>query len=386
MHINQIDLRKIKSTLIVLYCGRSGSYLFSNLMDSHPEVLSCPPDALENIIENVIKILFSYQQNPSLFTPDKLVDQLISDCPNLFIENNKKKPKSCLVAKLSRGITKEIFREKATALLMSHINRHGFPVLCSDIFSLIHWAYALSLGRDMNTKQPIICWQRHNVVTVKKAPIYASNVINPIFITTVRRFEDALDSHLVVMGEYFNTQRELCEVIFSQLVYNLCKRELNTQQYAVKFEDMHKNTEKVMSAICKILGINYDPILLDTTLDGEQYYFEKSPGNFVTGVNKKLKKKMSFDLLNEADILLLNLLLKRDYMFYNYELSSLSQLGTSINQNFKDTGETIMDIFEKTNLLNGSYLLESTLHKESTVYLPKIISNQIFKKDLEILN
>ena len=73
-------------------------------------------------------------------------------------------------------------------------------------------------------------------------------------------------------------------------------------------------------------------------------------------------------------------------MFYNYELSSLSQLGTSINQNFKDTGETIMDIFEKTNLLNGSYLLESTLHKESTVYLPKIISNQIFKKDLEILN
>ena len=149
---------------------------------------------------------------------------------------------------------------------------------------------------------------------------------------------------------------------------------------------MHKNTEKVMSAICKTLGINYDPILLDTTLDGKQYYFEKSPGNFVTGVNKKLKKKMSFDLLNEADILLLNLLLKRDYMFYNYELSSLSQLGTSINQNFKDTGETIMDIFEKTNLLNDSYLLESTFHKESTVYLPKIISNQILKKDLEILN
>ena len=385
MRIDQIDLRKIKSTLIVLYCGRSGSYLFSNLMDSHPEVLSCPPDSLENIIERVIRTLHSYQKDPTLFTPDKLINQLILDCPNLFIETSKKNLNGDIVEKLSTGVPQEIFREKATSLLTSHINRYGFPIISSDIFSLVHWGYALALGREMNTEQPVICWQRHNIVTADKGPVYASNVINPIFITAVRRFEDALDSHLLVMKEYFDDQRELCETMFSQFVFTLCQKEISVPQYAIKFEDMHRNTEKLMSAVCKTLNINYHPILLDTTLDGEPYYFEKSPGKFVSGVNQKLQKKLMFDLLNESDLLLLNLLLKRDYIYYDYELSRLSQLGIP-NHNIEDTGETIMDIFETTNLLNNSYLLESLSNKDSVVYLPKVLTQQIIKKDLEIIN
>ena len=385
MRIDQIDLRKIRSTLIVLYCGRSGSYLFSNLMDYHPEVLSCPPNALENIIEHLIKTLFSYQKDPTLYTPDKLIDQLISDCPNLFIKINKKKMSEDLVHGPATGVSREIFREKAISLLMLHINKHGFPVLCSDLFSLIHWAYALSLGREITTKQPIICWQRHNVVTVEKAPIYASNVINPLFVTAVRRFEDALDSHLSVMKSHFDYKQELCESIFAQFAFTLCQKDIPSPQYAIKFEDMHRNTEKLMSAVCKILAINFDPILLETTLDGTPYYFEKSPGNFVTGVNKNHKKKVAFDLLNESDLLLLNLLLQRDYIFYDYELSSLSRLGISLNKNLEDTGETIMDIFETTNLLNKSYLLESVCQKESVTYLPNLIAQQLIKKDLKLI-
>ena len=386
MEIDQIDLKKIKSTLIVLYCGRSGSYLFSNLMDSHPEVLSCPPDSLEHVIERVIKILYSYKEEPGIFTPSKLIDRLISECPNLFIETSKKNLDGDIVKKLSTGVPKEIFREKATALLTSHLNRYGFPISVADIFSLIHWGYALSLGREMNTEQPVICWQRHNVVTKEKAPIYGSNVINPIFITAVRRIEDALDSHLSVMKQEFEDKQELCETVLAQFIFNLSQKEIAVPQYAVKFEDMHRNTEKLMSAVCKTLNINYDPILLETTLDGKPYYFEKSPGNFVTGVNKKLHKKRSFDLLNESDLLLLNLLLQRDYNFYNYELSSLSQLGISLKNNVDDNGETIMDIFETTDLLNNSYLLETISYRDSVTYLPNIITQQLIKKDLILIN
>ena len=59
MKVEDVDLRRIKSTLIINYCGRSGSYLLSNLMDGHSEILSCPPHSLNKVIENIKLSSFS---------------------------------------------------------------------------------------------------------------------------------------------------------------------------------------------------------------------------------------------------------------------------------------------------------------------------------------
>ena len=102
-------------------------------------------------------------------------------------------------------------------------------------------------------------------------------------------------------------------------------------------------------------------------------------------LNPKLISQEYYKMMQEEFLIIKKFISSNDNFFLGIG-SGIGGLELLINQNFKDTGETIMDIFEKTNLLNDSYLLESTFHKESTVYLPKIISNQILKKDLEILN
>ena len=65
-----------------LSCEESKS-LFSNLMDTHSEILSCPPDSLQWIVENIHSKSFLEIRGKGLIHKS-LINWIISNCPFLF--------------------------------------------------------------------------------------------------------------------------------------------------------------------------------------------------------------------------------------------------------------------------------------------------------------
>lgn len=392
--IQDVDLRNIKSTLVVMYCGRSGSFLFSNLMDHHPEVLSCPPGSLSHTISHIARIFTNLMKNPNTFSPEFLIEELILDHPNLFLETNRNNYIGNTEEKKYSGVPRELFRAISKKLLEQHLMKTHGPLIINDIFSLIHWAYALSAGRKIRTAAPTICWQRHALILNNSVEFFDRCLSNPIYITAIRRFEDALDSHLSRMsieldvnGEPLNNNKhDYCATYVSQFMFNLLRKPSSNRHYAIKFEDMHMHTYEIMNSVCEVLDINYDPILLETTLDGEQYHFEKVPGQFTTGVNLDLQKKSVFDFLNDSDVLLLNLILRRSYIDYGYEFSDqfVNKLGLDPNENISSA--TIMHFVNQKSLFNSSYMIDTLLNIEGYAYLPKILEMFDKHKPIELIN
>ena len=356
--VEEVDLRRIKSTLVIMYCGRSGSYLLSNLMDGHSEILSCPPHSMAKVIENITDILLSAKKKSQFVTPDDLIEGIVKHQPFLFKETDhtvlEKEPNSGGTQNSEMGVNKSKFCSIAKKLLISHFKKYNEEARTSDIFSLIHWAYALALGHKISTNTPTICWQRHGIVLPQFLNFIAGSITNPIFIHTIRRFEDALDSHMEEMAPEFESREEMGQVLINQFAYNLARKDIDIPQLAIKFEDMHINTEVLMRKFCQRLEIGFETILLETTLDKHVYFFDKN-GETKTGVNKHLKRKMKFDNLSVHDLIFLNLLLCKHYNYYGYEFHPATVAFVECDSHFLSNEELIH--FLKGIIISGkSYL------------------------------
>ena len=325
--LTKVDLRRIRSTLIVTHNGRSGAHLFSNLMDNHSEVLSCPPDSLQWIVEDIHSESLISCVDSGKLTCEVLVDWIVSHCPLLFNTSSKKNSAEGTIMRtdlsgfrVERGMLVNVdeFREIAVRLIRSHMKHYSQELKSSDIFSLIHWAYAMARGRELSTDNPVICWQRHNFILPESLDSVLKTTINPILITTVRRFEDSLDSFFSWLEPHYEQKVEMFRVVFGCFVFNLNKRLTGFPEWAIRFEDMHLHTEKLMKNICFKLGISFEPTLLKTTLDGLPCIWSVR-GRLITGTNNNLKKSGNFKILNDADIIFLNLLLARFYRYFDYD-------------------------------------------------------------------
>ena len=324
--VASIDLRRIKSTLVVTHNARSGAHLFSNLLDNHSEIMSCPPDSLPWIIEKIDTKCFKSIIKVDKVVPQELVSWIITHCPLLFkTVNNETTNKSMPVREdlsgfrvtVSMLVTTDTFRLIAESLIAAHMKKYNNEIKAIDILSLIHWTYALARGRVISTDTPIICWQRHNFIPNKALANIISNTINPIFVTTIRQFEDALDSFLSWLRPQYKTKTQMFRVCVISFACNLNKRQTSAPQWAVKFEDMHTNTDTLMKNICEKLNIEFEPTLLETTLDGEPCIWNVR-SKLITGTNKKLRRRDKFTILNNADIIFINLLFASRYKHFGY--------------------------------------------------------------------
>ena len=69
----------------IQFCGRSGSYLLSNLLDSHPNLLSCPPHSLHNAFDKIhSQIAMSAQKGSKGFVVKNFVSDICKTFPMLF--------------------------------------------------------------------------------------------------------------------------------------------------------------------------------------------------------------------------------------------------------------------------------------------------------------
>ena len=394
--LKDIDLRKIKSTLVITHNGRSGSHLLSNLLDNHSEVLSCPQDSLQWVMEK-IDASFSdgVVQNIETY-PKELVDWIITNFPLLFksiIQDNKvpileRLDISGLQIFSSMLVEVELFREIAEKLLVSHLERYENHISGFDILPLIHWAYALARGRRITTYTPIISWPRHNFITNYALDAIETHIISPIFLTTIRQPEDALDSILTWLKLHFKTKKVMFREIISSFAYNYNKRQTVFPQWAIRFEDIHRNTEGLMKNLCARLYIHFEPTLLETTVDGEQSVWQVR-GQSVTGTNKNLVKKDTFATLTLADVVFLNLLFTRYYGHFGYEMNARTIQFINFNPAMlkKDSAIMFLSAIQDSK---HSYLANLTFDspKDDLLNLRTLLGNtwNLAKEPLELIS
>lgn len=191
---------------------------------------------------------------PETFVLSEFVDWIIHYHPGLFNEYDPIGSRNLgqqAADKMKAGVDKTKFRQVAIELITCHNRGYRGHLNTVDVFSLVHWSYALAKGRTMETLSPIICWQRHTTLYHGNITQVALNTTNPIFITAVRRFEDSLDSHFTEMKSEFKTEKSMIEVLTSHFSASLTKKPVKAGQFAIKFEDMHLNTEELLQNVCE---------------------------------------------------------------------------------------------------------------------------------------
>ena len=136
-----IDFQKIKKIVCVTYCGRSGSYLLSNLLDGHSNLLSCPPHSLHYTPFKIHNLLRDLSKNQKL-TIENIATEVSNSHPFLFrcAEHHLmlgEAYKSRLV-----GVDKKQFCANLVRLLKHHNEQYN-QITVRDIFIAMHWSYCL---------------------------------------------------------------------------------------------------------------------------------------------------------------------------------------------------------------------------------------------------
>jgi hypothetical protein len=310
------DPTLIKSNILAFFYGRSGSFLLSSLLDNHPQVLSTPPTGLLSFYQNFFEWLM---QNSSQVSEHTLMDFLIKNCPNLFCKDNRYPE---LGSENSAGYGaniddfKDAFQKGIRSLIQ--IGKADFHGLCC----LIQVAYAYATNRRINTTTPIAIWQNHLPLPFDQQLLISQTLPNCKFLYSVRLGEKSFDSHI------HHSQKEVGyhpdEIYRNRMCYHFLQDDavhpsMLERSIAVRFEDVHADTENIMRTLAKWLEINWDNCLLDSTVDGKPFAFI-SHGKSKEGTNPAVAKDRTTKRLFWLDKLKVRYLLERNYLAWEYPL------------------------------------------------------------------
>ena len=338
----EIDLDAINKVVGICYAGRSGSYLLSNLLDGHSELLSCPPHALHNSPFLIYQIIEKVKSE-NIQSVEKIVYMLIEAHPFLFQDADH----SLLLPGYKNkeiGVDKTKFFDFAVSLLKTHF-ASGKTAYPKTLFALIHWAYEACKKTPSKVRAPSIVWQRHMPMENDHLEFLSNEFDNFVLLTCVRQLEIALDSHLAhhINERPFGTQEKIFSTLFAQFFNSISRKKQTFAQYAVRFEDMHLNTELVMNKICNLLDIGFEDILTQTTMDGLPFHFYKN-GKKITGLNKNLTTEVKTTVLTETDKSFIQVLLNKFLKAYDYEAPS-SEISEHLLNNelpFNEIGKLVI--------------------------------------------
>jgi hypothetical protein len=193
-----------------------------------------------------------------------------------------------------------------------------------SLIKAVHVAYAAARRRPVSTTEPVLVWNVHAI-----NPVETLKSLHPDirFVSTVRFPEKAIDSELFAFcfqSPNFDTPeivRRNLAVVFEM------DRPLAARHVAIRFEDMHCDPERTTRALASWIGVEWEPSLLESSIDGEPYYFPRQyvhtkPGSDargVTGLSPERALDRSYSTLGPADRLLIRLVLKRHYADWGYD-------------------------------------------------------------------
>ncbi|MEO5375157.1 MAG: hypothetical protein H7840_12915 [Alphaproteobacteria bacterium] len=311
----------IRLTVSIEATGRSGSILLSNLFDGHPEVLSVPPYALSFYFEEFSEFLKMMDDNHLEISSNDVCIFIVKTFPYLFSETDHCTPGSTVHSDTCPvGVHVEYFKKYFSRCIDSLSTRDEVSI--GNVFKAIHVAYAAAIGRNITARNPIIVWQRHFIYgTITESQVSAL-VGNMVFFITVRLphvstnqlFRHACTAPIKQDGGDYGFS---CSgVLYSQVSgANRGKRPYPT--FVIRFEDMHSRTEQLMRSLASYLGLIFDPILLETTLDGKPFYFSVR-GMSVTGTSPDIIFRQRSSSVNALDAAKIRYAMSRYYRAWNY--------------------------------------------------------------------
>ena len=405
--MNNLNLRAVKKTVVITHAGRSGSFLLHNLIDGHPAVLSHPPETLTNLELHIYSIFEKYRKHliKSKNEPDQhhqsiqlsnvglrlsesnygtFTKDLVSYMPNIFKEWNTLPDAppahfKYIDSSSAIGVEMKRFISAVMVLLRHHFENYDI-LLPSDLFALVFYSYFIASGKGEISDTPILVWQKHGGVYGNIDDI----IIDPVSITTIRRPEDALDSWVAAYmdrwsdpsiarkhySESFDSIPECYAQCVRSTVAGLLPKPWANSQYAIRFEDMHRHTESLMKKVCEIIGIQWHPILLETTLDGKRVGFIHWYGGDIkkvtTGLNKNIEPTTTFKFIGLQDIWQLQAFFGRFFSKFHY------------------TKFVTGNGFSKENCLFNLGQLKDELYLMKTVVLPALIDTENRKTEFHL--
>lgn len=325
----EIELESLNKVVAICFYGRSGSFFFQSLLDNHPDIISFPVAYLMRYFYefwNSCANIRTIEELISKFTKDyDILFDVENPNPSDFIESNVGIDNNfhCMGEKKDQRleINKELFEVSLFRILSKKkvVTRKVF-------FQAIHLAYAHSQGKKKlnNGKPPIIVFQLHTPMP-QRALGLVEDFSDTLFFHTIRNPIQSLGSH---MAHYFDHQGNGMDINLllwlldgavngGYPVFNECRK----HSFAVKLEDLHRHSEKIMREVCGKIGIAWHENLLKSTFGGFNWTF-KSGKEKIKGFNTTVISRKHENLFSEFDRMRLSLLLKPQFDSWGYEFDA----------------------------------------------------------------
>jgi len=223
---------------------------------------------------------------------DAAINKFVRLFPYLFAETDQSQKLRVVSDLVSIGVPKQRFKEVLSKILSLANPNHADAAV---FFRAVHYAYDFCLGRDIS-EMKIIVWQKHSPFTKEDSKFWlVNNVRNIRFLIPVRKPEVALSSHFDQKNYHADEKSQLKDAghLLTQLTV-ACRIHplLESRSKAVRFEDMHVRTSELTKSMAVWIGIDWDPVMLEPTVDGHAQLFPKD-GKIISGLNKDIEKQQS---------------------------------------------------------------------------------------------
>ncbi|MBV8601120.1 MAG: sulfotransferase [Candidatus Eremiobacteraeota bacterium] len=272
---SQIDYTKelldypetIRRCVAIFFYGRSASYLLSSFLDGHPHVLQLLPTAMQQFFFRL-----DFGELPSRGSVDSFTEDVTNLMPQLFgtfVGNTRVADRDRFKAYLARSIRS--LRERRVTLEAG--------VLCSAI----HVAHQAALEMPTLTKDPVVVAQLH-VPSDQRFKFARTLYPQARFLYSIRNPAQTLNSyfrhHLFTVPHrpFSYLTRGIVEQVLATA--DLPAAESPATAAGVRFEDLHTRTEPAMRAVAKWIGIPWAPVLLESTFNGEPWWYDRGDVKF----------------------------------------------------------------------------------------------------------
>jgi hypothetical protein len=339
--VNRFHAEHFNNMIVLNHMSNSGDFLFGALLDGHRNIINIP------IIGNFVWLKVAYEQRLKYLEGQELVIEAVSQMtpyliskfddgssftptynPTRFYRNEYGAPETCVL------LDAEVYTQK----LFNELSGRGhvtFSVFLKAIFaayanaaeqsyspSLEYWLLFMRHGVNYDLTEMDELIQPRDFKRIE----YWFIIREPIqhWYSWLKRFvSDAIPDELL-WG--WARHPDVYKGVLSGDLGITFEKSLETSEKTVRFvrfEDLKKNMEGTLRAVCNILGIQYDECMLETTVGGTQVYFPASSRDpttvFATHDKTALNRQDFSELLTSYDIFRLNVAFRRFKLAFGYD-------------------------------------------------------------------
>jgi len=313
----ECDVGSVNRIVCIMSYTSSASCLMSSLLDNHPNIISFP--------DNVISGFQDFWEINSALSLDPLLDAFLVKYTTIFdARTTPEGLKGTAESGEARGFTtmgpdrKEYLEVDRAAFqrYMKVFIGDTHPIPRKLFFQAMHVAYSKALDREVS--DPIIVFGLHggHPGRIKALMEDFSDVY---FLKMVRH-------PLRAIGSRF--RRQIINGIgvshFHKLITGVSRSGFTdpstsaTRWRAIRMEDLHQTPKQTMKNICHWLDLPWNEVLLESTINGKQWWNEKG-GIQISGFNTAITSQTFEDYLSKFDSLRLYIMHGRKCSAWGYE-------------------------------------------------------------------